>query len=209
MQFLSSYFVADGYIVKSNEVSSLVGSVNSSVNLANSMMYEIDIKAYIRNKDGDIESDNTFYNRHLGANDLYECSAELVVDYAKLIKEVGNCVDFNKDLDVRFSVVELYADVAIDTFSNLKQDATLSEISNYNNINLMNSVMVWEGSKLKLSATTSMFDSDVFNFIGCYNNCNKTELAKNINSIYLNISEVVNPNAEQRAVVYFKEVFGI
>lgn len=207
MQFISSYFVENDFVIISSDLANLAEAVNASVSLANSMMNEISIKAFIRNDDGDIVGNNTFYNRHLGANDLYKCTSKLLVNYANLIKEVQNHLEFNTDVDVRFSVIELYSDVVINTFANLKENATLEEISDSSNINLMNACLNWNG--YELVTNTSMFSADNYEFIKYYNLSNKTELAKNLNNIYANINGVVNPTDEQYAVIYFKEVFGI
>jgi len=210
MQVLSSYYIDSNGVVKDKEINNAVSAVYISISTASSIMSEINIKAFLRNEDGEITGDNTYYNRHLGANDLYRSVSNYIVNYSKLIKLVNkNITSVDKSADIRFSAIELYSDVAINTFSNIKQDIEFYEIADYANINLINSAITWSGYRLNLAADVSLFDVSVYNFSKYYNLCNKESLAKNLNSICSNVSGVVNPTNEQWAAIYFKEVFGL
>ena len=206
---LSSYYIESNGVVKSNEIASQMNSVNGSMGLAIAMMDEINIKAFIRDNDGVITGANTFYNRHLGANDLYTCVANYITEYAELVKLVNNSIsNVNKDIDLKFSIIELYADVAISSFSTVEQnEAGRNEIVDYSNINFVNSNINW--NNMQLQVHTNKFGDATINFIKYYNLSNKTELAKKLHSTYSNIDGVVNPTNEQRTVIYFKEVFGL
>ena len=135
--------------------------------------------------------------------------ANYITNYAELVKLINNSTNgINKSVDLRFSIIELYADVAIETFSSMKENVNgTKEITNYNNINFVNNNINW--NKMQVNAIVGKFNDSCINFIKYYNLSNKTELAKNLYSTYLNVEEVVNPTNEQRTVIYFKEVFGL
>lgn len=208
MNSLSSYYINTNGVVKSKEVANALDLVKGSISLANSMISEYNIKAFIRNEDGEIVGDNTYFNRHLGANDLYKCVSGYIINYAKLVKAVNNdLTGINKSVDIKFSVIELYADVAINTFSDIETKAgNRLEIKDANAIQLFNNSITWNGIQLQ---TRNIISDSNTNFINYYAISNKAELAKNFYTIYLNISTVVEPTNEQYVVKCFKEVFGL
>ncbi len=156
------------------------------------------------------ENSNSF-NKLLGSNDLYDSFADFFVEYADFIALFNTRISevvTSKQVDIKFSVVDLYTLVVKDSFSNVITNSSgLKTVSNSENIDYINNLIKYEFGQLKTK--TPYFSSSSTNFIINYNLCDKKAFAKNLHDNIESISgDINNMTTSELASHYFKEIFG-
>ena len=158
---------------------------------------------------------SAYFDRVTGANRLYDSWCSYLVACADLMNiintEVVNTLPY-ANADIKFSMFDLYINVVTNTFTNVTNNVNgLRQVANSANINVVNNYLTFENGYLNTN-NSSVGDFSYLNnnFIEYYAQCNKTsfatDLARNINTV---TSINNNSTNEQRAVYYFKEIFGI
>ena len=114
----------------------------------------------------------------------------------------------NKNVDVKFTVISVYCDVATQTFNNENIQLVSSRkcIKNASNLNWLNNCYNIENIYIKTSA---LFTADCNNFIKSYNNCNSSLFASKLSENINKVSELSdNLSKEEISTYYFKKVMG-
>lgn len=158
------------------------------------------------------ENSNSF-NKLLGSNDLYDSFADFFVEYADFIALFNTRISevvTSKQVDIKFSVVDLYTLVVKDSFSNIITNGSgLKTVSNSENIDYINNLIEYNFGQLKTKTQTPYFSSSSTNFIINYNLCDKKAFAKNLHDNIESISgDINNMTTSELASHYFKEIFG-
>lgn len=200
---LATYYLDTDFIVDNENIAKSIKTLNSVVSKTISVMNEYQIKAEHTAPDG-----NKYFNRHVGANDLFSTLASFSVEYANLIKLVNSGItDVNKNADAKFAIINVYADVTINTYSNVETKNSLSLVKTEDNIKWLNSNFKLD--HLYLETQADAFTVVTNKFIRSYEDCNTelfaSDLSKNINSV----TEIKDGmTKEEVATYYFKEVMG-
>ena len=134
--------------------------------------------------------------------------------FADMIDTINSELDKTnivKNADVKFSIIEVYCDVCIDTFSNLILEASgIRMVENRQNIDLINQSVNFESGYISSSNAGDNFSYLSNYFISNYNACDKqtfaTNLAQNVNQI---VSITDSSTSLVKATYYFKGVLGI
>lgn len=161
-----------------------------------------------------IKVDSDFFNREKGANDLYNQMSRYFVTFSDMISTINselNKTDIIKNADVKFSIIEVYSNVCIDTFSNLVTDASgLRRVEDSENIDLVNRAINFKNGFISSSNANANFSYLTNNFIQNYEKCDKEVFASNLAQ---NVSQVVSISDSSTSLVkatyYFKGVLGI
>lgn len=161
-----------------------------------------------------IKVDSDFFNRETGANDLYNQMSRYFVTFSDMISTINselNKTDIIKNADVKFSIIEVYSNVCIDTFSNLVTDASgLRRVEDSENIDLVNRAINFKNGFISSSNANANFSYLTNNFIQNYEECDKEAFASNLAQ---NVSQVVSISDSSTSLVkatyYFKGVLGI
>ena len=161
-----------------------------------------------------IKVDSDFFNRETGANDLYNQMSRYFVTFSDMISTINselNKTDIIKNADVKFSIIEVYSNVCIDTFSNLVTDASgLRRVEDSENIDLVNRAINFKNGFISSSNANANFSYLTNNFIQNYEKCDKEAFASNLAQ---NVNQVVSISDSSTSLVkatyYFKGVLGI
>lgn len=194
MMVVCSFYVENNTKINDKEISNSFNQLKSSQTLLMAMVNEYKIK-----------STSNYFDRHVGANDYYKQACSYLMQYASFVNLVSENINvINKSVDVRFSMINLYSNVVINTFKSTKEMSNRVDVTNKDNINWINLNVVFENSCLDV---TNAYSSNANNFIKFYSACNKSEFASNLKS---NITTASKPNqsstAEQSASYYLKEL---
>lgn len=196
VEVLASYYVESDTKINNERIAKSFNEVVESRDLLNKMLEEYKIKKA-----------SAFFNRHLGANDLYKQSSAYLVDYAVFANYLNASLQVNKASDLKFSMFEIYCNIVIDTFGNLNTSLDNVIVNNSSNINKINSMFKIKNSYIVTSV--SPFDKNINLFNKVYYQCNKMEFASDFAR---NISVVSSPNQttnEKLAMYYLKQIFGV
>lgn len=198
LDVLSNYYCSEGFKVKEKNISDTYSSMIITRDLLNDMFEEYKIK-----------SESAYFQKLIGANDIYLTYSNYIVKYARFVQAVNNNVKakdgFDCSSDIKFSVIDLQTRVAISGFSKLTKNGQLNKIENANNIDEMNKYVVYENSYIKAS---NGFGLNALRFIQYYDVCNKNALAENFKSELLAVSEITETStSEQKVAYYFKKMF--
>jgi len=199
LSVLSSYYIENDTKINNKKISTTLNQVVSSRNHLSSMMNEYEIK-----------KDTQYFDRHIGANDLYEESCNYLIKYAKLNYLINKSLEgVDKSVDIKFNMFEIYSNVTQQAFSNLK---TLNNsrvvVKDETNINLMNSLLVLNNSFI--STTASAFSIYVSHFNKYYSLTKKTNFANNLVTNINSVQAITESSTnEQIATYYFKTIFGM
>ena len=198
---LTTYYIDSNFIVDNDNIAKSINSLNGIVRTSLSIMEEYKIKAEHTAPDG-----NKYFDRHLGANSLFTTLASFSVEYANLIKLVnGGIQGINKDADVKFAVINIYADVTIDTYSNVDTSESKWSVKSEDNIS-------WLNTKFKLShlyLETEAYTAAQSRFVKLYSECDSTLFASKLKENIDAVTEIKEDmSKEHRATFYFKEVMG-
>ena len=192
---LSSYHIDTDAKINNERISKAAKQLNSSKSLLQSMMREYSIK-----------KDSTYFDRHLGANDLYKQSCNYLIAYARLLNYINMDLELNKNVDLKFTMFDIYCNVVSTSFNSTKEASSRVVIENASNINKINDIFELDNSIIVTAVNP--FASVINEFNDCYYSCNKTEFAENLSANIL----TANSNqgtAEQVATYYFKQIFGV
>ncbi len=201
---LHEYFIlSDEYDLDSSKISRDYNLLVSSHTKTNSIMDE-----YLTKLKGDL-------NEVTGANDVYSAFAEYIVNYSYLLNNLNKQIDefkLNKNADLKFSLIEIFANVCIESFSNINTSTDVYYLTDDANIKFINNCFVLTNSFVDLSATNKSNFSYLNNqFITAYNKCNKQEFAKHLSNNVSTVGSDVLPDYSRELVasVYFKALFGV
>lgn len=163
-----------------------------------------DIKAMVN--EYNIKSQNSTFNKYEGSNNIYESFADFVANYADYVLAVN--VEVKKyvsstNVDVKFDVIDVYANVVKNSLQNLKVDET----NNFENLNYMNSHFQLKNGYLVSQNPNGNFASENNKFIEQYKQCNALSFASNLNANLI-LADVNSTNVELRAGYYLKIILG-
>lgn len=153
-----------------------------------------------------IKCNNSAYNKLVGANDLYEDFADYIADVAEFVQYLQTKVlpeISTANIDIKFSIFELYANVCKLTLRDLKVDAT----HNFNNLSYMNQHFTLTNNYISTANANGDFAIDNNKFISLYNECNKAEFATNL-SENVNNATSASTTKELQASYYLSIILG-
>ena len=131
LYILSTYYIHQNTQINEKQISTSLKNVNSSRSLLSSMMAEYNIK-----------KTSSYFDRHLGANDFYNQMCCYFVNYANLINLMNHSINADKNADIKFSAIEIYANVVINTFSETNYEYSANTkvvVDDSSDIDIMNS----------------------------------------------------------------------
>lgn len=163
-----------------------------------------DIKAMVN--EYNIKSQNSTFNKYEGSNNIYESFADFVANYADYVLAVNMEVKkyvSSTNVDVKFDVIDVYANVVKNSLQNLKVDGT----NNFDNLNYMNSHFQLKNGYLVSQNPNGNFASENNKFIEQYKQCNALSFASNLNANLI-LADVNSTNVELRAGYYLKIILG-
>lgn len=163
-----------------------------------------DIKAMVN--EYNIKSQNSTFNKYEGSNNIYESFADFVANYADYVLAVNMEVKkyvSSTNVDVKFDVIDVYANVVKNSLQNLK----VNETNNFDNLNYMNSHFQLKNGYLVSQNPNGNFASENNKFIEQYKQCNALSFASNLNANLI-LADVNSTNVELRAGYYLKIILG-
>ncbi len=163
-----------------------------------------DIKAMVN--EYNIKSQNLTFNKYEGSNNIYESFADFVANYADYVLAVNMEVKkyvSSTNVDVKFDVIDVYANVVKNSLQNLK----VYETNNFDNLNYMNSHFQLKNGYLVSQNPNGNFASENNKFIEQYKQCNALSFASNLNANLI-LADVNSTNVELRAGYYLKIILG-
>ena len=163
-----------------------------------------DIKAMVN--EYNIKSQNSTFNKYEGSNNIYESFADFVANYADYVLAVNMEVKkhvSSTNVDIKFDVIDVYANVVKKSLQNLKVDET----NNFDNLNYMNSHFQLKNGYLISQNPNGNFASENNKFIEQYKQCDASSFASNLNANLI-LADVNSTNAELRAGYYLKIILG-
>ena len=198
MNVVATYYVDNGGVVKDNIIATKAEEVNGNMSLAVSMCKEYEIK-----------TTSTYYDKHLGVNDLFDTTSKYIVSYSEFIVLLNsNISSVNKDVNVKFALIDSYCRVCVDVYSN-KETSTINwlKLKDTTNIDFYNRYFKFTDSQLVIK---DMFSENNNNFISNYYNCDRTNFVKNLKTLCESINVYSDSlTTEQKAAYYFKKVYGV
>lgn len=159
-----------------------------------------------------LKSDSPYYQKSLGANDLYAEMTKMLVSQAQLIKVINSELTnagVDKSGDVKFSLIDIYADVVITSFDEVQKVDNKIVIKENENIEFINTYFgISKGCVQNLkNGSFSYLNNE---FMKIYSVCNKTTFAENLklnsNSVSTWSESLSN---ELKATYYFEQIYGI
>ncbi len=199
MSVVASYYVENNTQIVGNDIAKAFNKAKDSQQRLQFMLDEYILKS----------SNSSYFNKSMGANDMYLQSCNYLLDFSKAINLAQGTINVNRNSNVKFHLFETYTNVVANTFNetNIEQLRTAPLIvDNASSINIMNSKMVFEGFVLKLSNSTSNVAN---NFDKYYSNCDKISFAKNLAINVQTVNTADQPSNEKTATFYLKSVFGM
>ena len=163
-----------------------------------------DIKAMVN--EYNIKSQNSTFNKYEGSNNIYESFADFVANYADYVLAVNMEVKkyvSSTNVDVKFDIIDVYANVVKNSLQNLK----VYETNNFDNLNYMNSHFQLKNGYLVSQNPNGNFASENNKFIEQYKQCNALSFASNLNANLI-LADVNSTNVELRAGYYLKIILG-
>ena len=216
---LISYYVETNTTMENKEVNSKLKQIDSTRESLVRMADEYCVKSgYFVNENHKVEFKNTYFDEHLGLNDLYLGMCSYLVQYAELTNLINQTLNVDRSSDFRFAMFELYANLVINTFSSTigsTGEATWVLISDTVSINSINNFLKIRNSnivKIQNENTANekvelIFGIDTNKFIEKYESCNKWLFAKNFNDNLAKAS--LSGSNEVVSAYYLKLIFGI
>ena len=192
--------------------------VNETLGMENPYEYRNKTQVPFKEKKGKIkygfykEGKNEKYNPYLAVNDLLVYGSNFVCEYAETMQIVNKNVKSRssvKDLsDVKFSIIDLYTRVVIETYSNITVDEEQYKVlENSENMDLMNKHFKIENSYVE---TKDDYSLNNLRFAEEYSSCDKQTFAQNLSENVKNISGITSTSTTlEKATFYFKQVYGI
>lgn len=151
------------------------------------------------------------FNRSTGSNDAFEYIANYLVAYSQFIQTVNTEINKSleyKDADIKFSVVDIYLNVVINTYSNLDKKAGdgIVRIKDDYNIKVFTNNNILNFNKTNLVLTTTNYEN-VYNFIKNYTACDKVEFAKQLSGVTTFKDYSDSYTTIEKAYYYFNQLF--
>ena len=197
---LANYYIDEDFTVRDKDIRAKYNQMVDSKALAVEMINQYKLK-----------SNSVWFDRSLGANDLYTTMSTYLVKYAEFVEllnlKVANKA-INRTSDFKFSVIDLYARVARTTFSTLiTNENSLRIVSRPENLTRLQIYFQMENSYI---VGGDVYSSNALYFSENYNACDKEAFAINFAS-NLNAIDGISATSTslQRAVYYYKLVYGI
>ncbi|MBE5740966.1 MAG: hypothetical protein E7351_00305 [Clostridiales bacterium] len=197
LETLITYYMADDTNIADADIKSQFESVKASRARVDDMYTEFDIK-----------KDSKWFARDKGANDIYRQISDYLVKYADLVNLINADVQIaNKNVDIKFAMFEIYANVVSNTFKEFETDANqLVSVKKIENIDLLNDEMFVQNSYIE---SAKAFTSTCNDFIKYYNQCDKQEFAKNLaGNVEIDAITEDSSNIE-KATYYLKSIYGL
>lgn len=197
LQSLTGYYaVAGSHNIHEKKISNELSSLKSARSAA-----EFKMDAYLTKTtaQGEIST---------GANDTYDAVSKYFVEYANFINLINSelsSMGINRDVDLKFPVIEIYCNVCIDTFSNLNT-GFLHEIKSDINLSAISEKVKFKNSFLDLGNKNFSYLNN--SFVEHYNKTDKAEFASNLYDNMLNGSADSSTD-ELLAGYYLKSILGI
>ena len=158
---------------------------------------------------------STYFNKHLGANDLYVQACSYLVDYSNFANTLNKIVSNKKLEELKFNMFELYSNVAASTFDKSKveeNDNSWLVVSSTSNIDIMNSALEIRNNhivKIKNEVATIVNSSNSNLFNNYYGKCNKKSFANNLSVNISSATSSTQSSNEGYAAYYFKGIYEI
>lgn len=159
-----------------------------------------------------LKTNNQYFDKSKGANDVFKTLSSYVVRYADMVKymnnEIKSRVIVNKYSDIKFDVIELYCLTVTNTFSNLEEVDGLITVKNSNNFTLLNDSFYLVANML---STTVGYGSYLNNkFCRAFNSIDKTAFANNLYTNVSTIGEITEASSNvDKATYYLKEILNL
>ena len=194
-EILATYYIQTGTKINNEKIAKALNRLNSSRSLMVSMIDEYYIK-----------KESAFFDRHLGANDFYKQSCVYFVDYANFITLLNNNIQANKNADLKFTMIDVYANVVLTSFDEVQSNSkSRVEIKDKEDILFINQKLNFNGSFVQTKIEP--FDYRMVKFIKAYYNCNKTAFAEDLSLNVGSVSTEMETTQERIASYYFKQIF--
>lgn len=199
MAVVSSYYVSNNtQVVGKNIVKAFNATKGAKIQLQ-MMMDEYILKS--RN--------SSFFDKSLGANDMYLQACTYLLNYAQSINLIQNTLQVNRNSNVKFNLFDVYTHVVLETFNqtNIEQLRTAPlKVVSAASIKVMNNNLQFDGYSLKLKNPTSGVAN---NFDKYYSVCDSNEFARNLSSNVQTVTSAEQTSNEKIATFYLKSIFGI
>lgn len=197
---LANYYIDEDFTVRDKDIRAKYNQMEDSKALAVEMINQYKLK-----------SNSVWFDRSLGANDLYTTMSTYIVKYAEFVELLNLKVankEVNRTSDFKFSMIDLYARVARVTFATLKtNEQSLRIVNSSENITRLQIYFQMENSYI---VGGDVYSANALHFSENYFACDKESFAINFAS-NLNAVDGISATSTnlQRAVYYYKLVYGI
>ena len=139
LEILSRYYIDSNGIVKVAEIDKTYSSMITTRNTLTGMFDEYAIK-----------STSEYFPILLGGNDIFVAYSNYLVKYAKFVKAINedlmNKDSFNSVSDIKFSMIDLYSRIVVDSFSKLTKEGDLAVAGNKINLDKIHSYFKFDNS---------------------------------------------------------------
>ena len=144
------------------------------------------------------------FDENSGANPLYRKLSLYIVNYAEYLFTISGELQeiFNRKIDTKFYMIEIFLNVTMDTFSNLKETEGSLQIEKPRNILKATETLKFNNSKV------SYFSTKAVQFREAYLLCDIKDFAANY-STYLDTALVLNGDPENDAMFYLKNMLEV
>lgn len=178
-----------------NSLIELISGLESEISILNSMIEEYNIK-----------SQNQSFDKKIGANNIYLQFSKYIVKFSNCVMSVKNKVLTNvytKNVDVKFSIIDIYVNVVNEELSNL----TVENANTFENLSYMINHFSLQNGYIKCVNGDVDFSTNCNLFVNAYNQCDKVEFAKNLKS---NIVSASSSSLNQNLVAgyYLSKLIG-
>lgn len=153
-----------------------------------------------------IKSQNASFDKLVGANNIYESFADFVASYADYVLAVKVEVLKNvssANIDVKFDIIDVYANVVKSSLQGLKVD----KANNLDNLNYMISHFELKNGYLLTQNPNGNFASENNKFIEQYMQCDAANFAANLTENFA-LADKDAEAANLRAAYYLKIILG-
>ena len=193
---LGEYFAMDEVLHDIN-IRKVYDAMKDDVVLFNKMYDEFKIK----------NQDELYFPKHEGVNDMFNTMSDYIINYSKLILKLNKKLDsysIDRKLDVKFAIIDLYANVCLNAYSNLIElnYATRLDLESYSNLNYMNSKVEFASGEVK-NLLVSRYSNEARLFTTAYFNCDSEKLAKTVNSIVNSVNEATKLDSKENTAGYY------
>ncbi len=199
------------YLINASEKSVNNSAINKQIKSAYSQM------EHVRNllEEYRIKCKSSSFNKTVGANDLYVGLSNYLVRVANLISTVNvelKRVVVNYAVDLKFLMIDVYANSCAYAFGNLDRTLSLTNLSTKGSANLTivrNNFDINNGY-CNINSANGSFSKLNNNFIEAYLLCNTKDFAINLSENVNKITSLsVATTNEEKATWHYKEMFDI